>query len=268
MKSVALHVLQIERDRLEEEEARVFFRQIASAVAYVHEMGYAHRDLKPENLLLDDEQQLKLIDFGLCANPMGGMDQRLATCCGSPAYAAPELVSGKHYLVLFYLHVLCCTVSRHYIKSLHVNLEFYFHGRIQQGFSGDEDGILLRVKVLRLGYPNSQTSSMAEMGDFLKLMLQQQQQQMQQMMEQQQQQQQQMQAVIEAISSTKQGFVSTTSATPSYAPFDSTAELWMDYWARFCTFMGANSVCEEKQAQVFLTNQSSTVYKLLANLSA
>ena len=51
-----------------------------------------------ENLLLDDEQHLKLIDFGLCANPMGGLDQRLATCCGSPAYAAPELVSGKQYL--------------------------------------------------------------------------------------------------------------------------------------------------------------------------
>ncbi|KAK8380675.1 hypothetical protein O3P69_007948 [Scylla paramamosain] len=88
----------VERDRLEEEEARVFFRQIASAVAYVHNMGYAHRDLKPENLLLDDEQHLKLIDFGLCANPMGGLDQHLATCCGSPAYAAPELVSGKQYL--------------------------------------------------------------------------------------------------------------------------------------------------------------------------
>lgn len=54
--------------------------------------------LLQENLLLDDDQQLKLIDFGLCANPAGGMDQRLATCCGSPAYAAPELVSGRHYL--------------------------------------------------------------------------------------------------------------------------------------------------------------------------
>ncbi|XP_042241673.1 maternal embryonic leucine zipper kinase-like isoform X2 [Homarus americanus] len=88
----------VERDRLEEDEARLFFRQITSAVAYVHNMGYAHRDLKPENLLLDDDQQLKLIDFGLCANPAGGLDQRLATCCGSPAYAAPELVSGRHYL--------------------------------------------------------------------------------------------------------------------------------------------------------------------------
>ena len=57
------------KDRLGEEEARIFFRQIVSAVAYIHNQGYAHRDLKPENLLLDEEQNLKLIDFGLCAKP-------------------------------------------------------------------------------------------------------------------------------------------------------------------------------------------------------
>jgi maternal embryonic leucine zipper kinase len=49
-------------------------------------------------LLLDDDQQLKLIDFGLCAKPKGGMNSHLETCCGSPAYAAPELISGKCYL--------------------------------------------------------------------------------------------------------------------------------------------------------------------------
>ncbi|KAF0298863.1 Maternal embryonic leucine zipper kinase [Amphibalanus amphitrite] len=89
---------EVERDRLTEEEARVFFRQIVSAVAYIHHKGYAHRDLKPENLLLDDDNRLKLIDFGLCANPEGGMQAHLETCCGSPAYAAPELVSGLQYL--------------------------------------------------------------------------------------------------------------------------------------------------------------------------
>ncbi|OXB83670.1 UNVERIFIED_CONTAM: hypothetical protein H355_015318, partial [Colinus virginianus] len=59
----------VSKDRLSEEEARVFFRQIVSAIAYVHSQGYAHRDLKPENLLIDEEHNLKLIDFGLCAKP-------------------------------------------------------------------------------------------------------------------------------------------------------------------------------------------------------
>lgn len=37
----------VERDRLTEDEARLFFRQIVSAVAYIHNKGFAHRDLKP-----------------------------------------------------------------------------------------------------------------------------------------------------------------------------------------------------------------------------
>ena len=60
--------------------------------------GYCHRDLKPENILLDSDKTIKLIDFGLCAFPDAGLKTPLDTCCGSPAYAAPELVSGKAYL--------------------------------------------------------------------------------------------------------------------------------------------------------------------------
>ncbi|NXU00487.1 MELK kinase, partial [Buphagus erythrorhynchus] len=51
-----------------------------------------------ENLLIDEEHNLKLIDFGLCAKPKGGLDYHLNTCCGSPAYAAPELIQGKSYI--------------------------------------------------------------------------------------------------------------------------------------------------------------------------
>ncbi|GIY28700.1 maternal embryonic leucine zipper kinase [Caerostris darwini] len=87
----------IEKDRVTEKEAKIFFRQIIGAVAFIHEKGYVHRDLKPENLLLDNEQNLKLIDFGLCAKPKTGMQQQLETCCGSPAYAAPELITGDNY---------------------------------------------------------------------------------------------------------------------------------------------------------------------------
>uniref|UniRef100_A0AAZ3NWD5 Maternal embryonic leucine zipper kinase n=1 Tax=Oncorhynchus tshawytscha TaxID=74940 RepID=A0AAZ3NWD5_ONCTS len=90
----------IAKDRLSEEETRVFFRQIVSALAYVHSQGYAHRDLKPENLLIDEDHNLKLIDFGLCAKPKvttlsWGLGYELMTCC---AYAAPELIQGKAYI--------------------------------------------------------------------------------------------------------------------------------------------------------------------------
>nr|CAB3263753.1 maternal embryonic leucine zipper kinase [Phallusia mammillata] len=88
----------VQKDRLSDSESRTFFRQIVSAVCYMHSLGYAHRDLKPENLLIDEDQNLKLIDFGLCAKPRGGMEDHLYTCCGSPAYAAPELIAGKSYI--------------------------------------------------------------------------------------------------------------------------------------------------------------------------
>ncbi|KAK2505206.1 hypothetical protein MC885_000031 [Smutsia gigantea] len=51
-----------------------------------------------ENLLFDEYHKLKLIDFGLCAKPKGNKDYHLQTCCGSLAYAAPELIHGKSYL--------------------------------------------------------------------------------------------------------------------------------------------------------------------------
>ena len=58
-----------------------------------------------------------------------------------------------------------------------------------------------------------------------------------------------------------------TAAIPPFAAFDSTSELWPDYWSRFCTFVVANAVPEQRQAQVFLTNQTAAVYKQLANLA-
>ncbi|CAL1676992.1 unnamed protein product [Lasius platythorax] len=88
----------VERNKLPEVDSRRFFCQIVSAVAYMHNLGYAHRDLKPENVLLDKEENLKLIDFGLCAKPKMGMQAHLYTSCGSPTYAAPELIMGKKYL--------------------------------------------------------------------------------------------------------------------------------------------------------------------------
>jgi len=60
----------------------------------------------------------------------------------------------------------------------------------------------------------------------------------------------------------------TASATPTFAPFDSTSELWKDYWSRFLTFTRAHAVPDDRKAQVFLTNQLSTVYQLLSNLAA
>eukprot|EP01134_Creolimax_fragrantissima_P002973 CFRG2973T1 len=88
----------VQKQRLKEHEARRFLRQIASSVAFCHKNNFVHRDLKPENLLLDAQNNVKLIDFGLVSNPVEGHHVMLQTCCGSPAYAAPELIAGEEYV--------------------------------------------------------------------------------------------------------------------------------------------------------------------------
>ena len=57
-------------------------------------------------------------------------------------------------------------------------------------------------------------------------------------------------------------------AVPAFTPFEPTSELWADYWSRYRTFIASNAVPNILEAQVFLTNQPSTIYKQLANLAA
>ncbi|CAN2387810.1 Serine threonine-protein kinase SIK1 [Pristimantis euphronides] len=83
------------RGRLSEEEARTKFLQILSAVEYCHSQNIVHRDLKTENLLLCENMDIKLADFGFGNFYMEG--RPLNTWCGSPPYAAPEVFQGKEY---------------------------------------------------------------------------------------------------------------------------------------------------------------------------
>ncbi|CDW81651.1 carbon catabolite derepressing protein [Stylonychia lemnae] len=84
------------RNRLKEEEACRLFQQLIAGIEYIGELGIAHRDVKPENLLLDDFKNLKIVDFGLSNTFKPG--EKLSTACGSPCYAAPELIRGKEYI--------------------------------------------------------------------------------------------------------------------------------------------------------------------------
>jgi 5'-AMP-activated protein kinase, catalytic alpha subunit len=85
----------VSKDRLSERESHSFYMQILNGIEYLHSKGIAHRDLKPENLLLDSEKRIKIVDFGLSNKYDPG--QTLRTACGSPCYAAPEMIAGKPY---------------------------------------------------------------------------------------------------------------------------------------------------------------------------
>ncbi|KAI3805452.1 hypothetical protein L1987_27849 [Smallanthus sonchifolius] len=88
----------VAKGRLREDVARSYFQQLISAVDFCHSRGVYHRDLKPENLLLNEEGELKVTDFGLSAfSDHLRQDGLLHTTCGTPAYVAPEIIGKKGY---------------------------------------------------------------------------------------------------------------------------------------------------------------------------
>ena len=94
----------VREKRFTETKARRYFKQLVTSVELCHNMGVCHRDLKPENLLLDDDDNLKISDFGLSAlynTSEGSMAscraQLLHTTCGTPNYVAPEVLEDKGY---------------------------------------------------------------------------------------------------------------------------------------------------------------------------
>lgn len=103
--------------KLDESLAKRWFAQLVSAIGYCHKQDFVHRDLKLENILLNSHtgQNIKLIDFGFTTKISGENMSKAAfadykqldreikqkklldTCCGSVAYAAPEMLRGEKY---------------------------------------------------------------------------------------------------------------------------------------------------------------------------
>eukprot|EP00927_Polykrikos_kofoidii_P024209 TRINITY_DN22068_c1_g1_i2.p1 TRINITY_DN22068_c1_g1~~TRINITY_DN22068_c1_g1_i2.p1 ORF type:complete len:886 (-),score=123.32 TRINITY_DN22068_c1_g1_i2:96-2753(-) len=83
--------------RLQEEDARRYYRQVVDGVCFCHDRLVVHRDLKLENLLLDkSHEHVKIIDFGFAAQVVS-KDTKLRAFCGTPSYMAPEIIRGEGY---------------------------------------------------------------------------------------------------------------------------------------------------------------------------
>ena len=86
----------VSNKKLSENESCLFYQQIISGIEYLHKIKYVHRDIKPENLLINEEtKELKIVDFGL--SNIYSSKTLLESSCGSPSYAAPEMLIGKKY---------------------------------------------------------------------------------------------------------------------------------------------------------------------------
>jgi [calcium/calmodulin-dependent protein kinase] kinase len=83
-----------------------FFKQITSAIQYLHSEGIVHGDIKPENMLLSGDGTVKISDFGQSLRIMrndsyhngpGEKTSMLTRTLGTPAYLSPEICAGEEY---------------------------------------------------------------------------------------------------------------------------------------------------------------------------
>ena len=85
----------VKNKHLSENDASIFFAQLIFALEFLKIKNISHRDIKPENILIRKNKELLLIDFGLSIQFNEGA--LINTPCGSPCYAAPEMLLGNNY---------------------------------------------------------------------------------------------------------------------------------------------------------------------------
>lgn len=87
----------VDQTYLPEPDAKRYFKEIVSAIAHCHNAGISHRDIKPENFLMTEDDHIKVADFGLSNVRSEQMNDIFVTVCGTPNYAAPEVLSRVKY---------------------------------------------------------------------------------------------------------------------------------------------------------------------------
>ena len=81
--------------KMNEIEGKRIFKQITEALQYCHHKSITHRDIKLENLLMDENKNIKLIDFGF--STFMPVEEKAKMFCGTPSYMSPEIVLKKEY---------------------------------------------------------------------------------------------------------------------------------------------------------------------------
>ena len=107
------------KNGLNEKEAQKYFFQISKSIYFLHKNDVIHRDIKPENILLDENNNIKLCDFGWSVI----LKERLTrnTFCGTLEYMAPEIINNENYeksIDIWSLGVLLYEILNYFKKFL------------------------------------------------------------------------------------------------------------------------------------------------------
>ena len=81
--------------KIPENTSKKIFKQIIKTLKFIHSKNIVHRDIKPHNILLDLNSNIKICDFGVGKEIKKG--NLVNETCGTPAYVAPELLSGNYF---------------------------------------------------------------------------------------------------------------------------------------------------------------------------
>nr|XP_019012409.1 CAMK/CAMKL/KIN4 protein kinase [Kwoniella pini CBS 10737]OCF51190.1 CAMK/CAMKL/KIN4 protein kinase [Kwoniella pini CBS 10737] len=140
---------------LKEKDAQKLFAQLISGVDYLHRKHIVHRDLKLENLLLDKHRNIIITDFGFANRFDHAQDDLMATSCGSPCYAAPELVVSEGLYVGSAVDIWSCGVI------LYAMLSGYLpYDDDPQNPDGDNINLLYKyIMNTRLNFPEHMSPS-------------------------------------------------------------------------------------------------------------
>ena len=140
---------------LKDKDAQKLFAQLISGVDYLHKKHIVHRDLKLENLLLDKHRNIIITDFGFANRFDHEQDDLMATSCGSPCYAAPELVVSEGLYVGSAVDIWSCGVI------LYAMLSGYLpYDDDPQNPDGDNINLLYKyIMSTKLNFPDHMTDS-------------------------------------------------------------------------------------------------------------
>ena len=80
-----------------ENQSKIIIKTLIETLNYIHENNYCHRDLKPENIMLDENYNLKIVDFGFAEKLNVNLNGKLNSIIGTPSYSSPELLLKQSY---------------------------------------------------------------------------------------------------------------------------------------------------------------------------